>query len=83
MNNIKINKVAAHYFNEDCSPIKCPKCDSIKINEKILGMIDLFQGIGPVCETEYICECGECVGHWAYGCWNPQFLDYFLENNKL
>ena len=71
------------YFEDNGSPIKCHKCDSIKIEEKITGVVDVFQGMGPTCEAEYFCECGECVGYWAYGSWHPQYRESFLANAEL
>lgn len=71
------------YFNKDGSPIKCPKCNSINITEKIISMIDVYQGMGPISEAEYYCECGECVGFWSYGSWYPDAKRNFeMINNK-
>lgn len=66
------------YFDDDGASIKCPKCQSIKFTEKILGVVDVYQGMGPTCEAEYICECGEIVGFWAYGSWDPSFKDSYI-----
>jgi len=68
------------YFNPDASPIRCTKCNSTNFTEKLIGVVDVFQGMGPACEAEYFCQCGECVGFWAYGSWHPQYLDAFLES---
>ena len=51
----------------------CWKCGSTKIQEKVVGFIDVYQGMGPPCEIEYRCECGEVVGFRAYGYWDPRF----------
>jgi hypothetical protein len=59
----------SNYFDDDGAPVKCPKCQSIKFTEKILGVVDVYH------EAEYICECGEIVGFWAYGSWDPSFKD--------
>ena len=42
-------------------------------------MVDFYQGQGPVCEAEHVCECGECVGYWTYGQWDPQYRQAFEE----
>jgi hypothetical protein len=76
-------RLVRDYFTEDGAPKKCPKCDSPKITEKILAVVDVFQGMGPTCEAEYFCECGECVGFWAYGSWHPQYRESFPANASL
>ncbi len=68
------------YFYDDGSPKKCPKCGSTKIMEKVMGVVDVFCGMGPTCEAEYYCECGECVGFWAYGSWYPEYRQSFNAN---
>lgn len=73
-------RLGRDYFEDDGAPIKCPKCDSMKITEKIIGVVDVFRGMGPTCEAEYFCECGECVGFWAYGSWHPQYRESFPAN---
>lgn len=70
------------YFEQDGAPKKCPKCKSKKFTEKIIGVVDLFQGQGPICEVEYFCECGECVGFWAYGSWDSRYKDGFIEKKE-
>ena len=70
------------YFEQDGAPKKCPKCESKKFTRKVMGIVDLFQGQGPVCEAEYFCECGECVGFWAYGAWSPRYMEEFTERLK-
>lgn len=69
------------YFEPDGAPIKCPKCDSKNIQEKILGVVDVYHGMGPTSEAEYYCECGECVGYWAYGSWYPSYKREFEEGS--
>lgn len=73
-------RLVSDYFEDDGAPKKCPKCDSTKITEKIIGVVDVFQGMGPTCEAEYFCECGELVGFWAYGSWHPQGRESFIAN---
>ncbi len=66
------------YFENDGAPKKCPKCNSTKFTEKIIGVLDVFYGMGPTCEVEYYCECGKLVGFWAYGSWHPEAMrDFF------
>jgi len=65
------------YFESDGAPIKCPKCNSMNIHEKILGVVDVYNGMGPTCEAEYYCECGETVGFWGYGSWHPSYKREF------
>ena len=78
---VGVPRLVRDYFDEDGSPKKCPKCDSTKITEKILGVVDVFQGMGPTCEAEDYCECGECVGFWAYGSWHPEVMREFIANS--
>ena len=49
------------YFEEDGAPKLCPKCGSDAFTEKVIGIVDVFQGQDPVCEVEFYCQCGECV----------------------
>ena len=69
------------YFEPDGAPIRCPKCGSTKTTEKVISVVDVYQGMGPTCEAECYCECGECVGYWAYGSWDPHFRMDFTERN--
>ena len=72
---------SSDFFNDDGSPKRCPKCNSFNFTKKVLGILDVYQDTGPICEAEYFCECGKCVGYWAYGSWDSVFLDTYLENN--
>ena len=73
----------SEFFHEDDCPKKCTHCGSSKFKTKVLGVVDVYQGMGPVCEKDLICECGECVGFWAYGYWDPCFADEFKRIHKL
>jgi hypothetical protein len=68
------------YFEEDGAPKLCPKCGSDTFTEKVIGIVDVFQGQGPACEVEFYCQCGDCVGFWAYGTFSPQCKDAFIAN---
>ena len=70
------------YFEDDGAPKKCQKCESPKIIEKIIGVVDVYQGMGPTCEAEYYCECGELVGLWSYGSWHPQERKSFIATEE-
>ena len=70
------------YFESNGAPKKCVKCGSTKITEKIIGVVDVYCGMGPTSEAEYFCECGECVGFWAYGSWHPHYKNDFEEQLK-
>lgn len=70
------------YFTCDGAPKRCPKCNSENFTRKVIEIVDLFQGQGPVCEAEYYCECGECVGFWVYGAWSPEYKEEFAERLK-
>ena len=74
-----MSKNIRDYFAEDGEPIKCPHCDSTKITEKVIGVVDVYYGSGPTCEAEYYCECGKCVGFWAYGVWCADYERMFVE----
>ena len=73
-------RVVSDYFDDDDSPRKCPKCESTKFVTKPLSNVDVYEGMGPICEEETYCECGECVGFWAYGYWCPDFRLSFIAN---
>ena len=60
------------YFEDNGAPIKCPKCQSIKFIEKIVGIVDVYK------EAEYYCGCGEIVGFWAYSKWDSYFRDSYI-----
>lgn len=68
----------SEYFEDNGAPKKCPKCNSTEITEKVIGVVDVYCGMGPTCEAEYFCECGECVGFWAYGSWHPEYRRAFV-----
>lgn len=58
------------YIHEDLEPIKCEHCDSTDLEDEN----HIVEELGTHCTTEYdkICKsCGETVGHWAYGYWQP------------
>jgi len=80
--SVGVQRLVRDYFEEDGAPKKCPKCDSTKITEKIIGVVDVFQGMGPTCEADYFCECGEHVGFWAYGSWHPDNMREFIANTS-
>jgi len=62
------------FFENDGSPKLCTRCGSEKIEEKILGMVDVLNGMGPTSELECICaNCGSILGYWAYGAWDCSF----------
>lgn len=77
---VDVDALVRDFFEDDGAPKKCPKCGSTTITEKVMGAVDLFYGTGPTCEAEYFCECGECVGFWAYGYWHPDYRDAFISN---
>lgn len=63
-------------YTEDGQPIKCPGCGHETINEEVVSMVDAYQGQGPVSEAKYICgNCKEVVGYWAYGHFDPAYMD--------
>ena len=68
-----MNKIS-EYFEKDGAPKKCTVCDSANFKDHILGVVDVYQGMGPTSEMEVICKnCGEILGYWAYGGWHPEF----------
>lgn len=66
------------YYKEDGQPIKCFSCGSTNIEEKIVSSINY-----TACEVRYDCgDCGEDVGYWAYGYFDPQYAKYFAEGGE-
>ena len=58
------------YYDDDLTPLKCTKCDStsIKDDNRQVGGWNIPDGV--LTEYDAICaDCGEIVGHWAYGNW--------------
>ena len=55
------------YINNEGAPLKCRKCGSSHITTGN----EYYENYGVI-EYDAICvDCGEVVGHWAYGYWNP------------
>lgn len=64
-------------YADDGSPIKCPECGHTEFTEKMRDFIDFGVGAGPVTEIEYFCgSCGESVAYWAYGSFDPAYLNH-------
>ena len=67
----------ADCYTEDGQPMKCWKCGGTEITEKVRDMLDVWCGQGPVMEFECVCgNCGESVGYWAHGYYDPGYMDY-------
>lgn len=59
------------YLAEDLTPIKCYKCGSTKIESENMEIGGWNIPTGVVTEYDAVCqECGEVLGHWAYGGWS-------------
>ena len=59
------------YYTDDGCPIKCFTCDAINIKSRTVDII-----ANCVCETAYYCDdCGEDLGYWAYGSFNPYYKE--------
>lgn len=70
---IRLFNVKRGYYNEEGKPLVCPFCDCGKIDEHIVGLIN-----NDVCEIDYKCsKCGKRVGFWAYGSYDPDYMDTF------
>jgi DNA-directed RNA polymerase subunit RPC12/RpoP len=68
-------------YADDGSPIKCPECGHAEFTEKMRDFIDFGVGAGPATEIEYFCgACGESVAYWAYGSFDPAYLDHKQAN---
>ena len=73
---------------EDCyaadgTPIKCPECGHTEFNEKMRDFIDFGVGAGPATEVEYFCgACDVSVAYWAYGSFDPAYLDHKQANTE-
>lgn len=58
------------HYNLDGSPKKCYLCNGKEFVTHIVA-IDAY----VVSETKIICKCGEIVGYWAYGHYDPCFAN--------
>ena len=68
-------------YADDGSPIKCPECGHAEFTEKMRDFIGFGVGAGPATEIEYFCgACGESVAYWAYGSFDPAYLDHKQAN---
>lgn len=71
-------------YSEDGAPVKCWNCGSREQREVVRSMVDMFQGQGPVCEYEVFCvTCGEGIGYWAYGAFDPGYVRDVTDNAKV
>lgn len=69
LENKDVTQKEDKYYKDDGEPIKCTKCESKELSMKILDYI-----ANVPCEQECRCpECGEIVGYWAYGSWDPVY----------
>ena len=70
-------------YSEDGAPIKCCKCGSEQITEKVTNTLDVGVGRGMPMEFECVCDqCGEVVGYWAYGYYDPSFMTAIATKEK-
>ncbi len=61
------------FYETTGNPIRCWKCFSANINDRIVGTLDG----GIPCEVHYDCkDCGEELAFWAYGSYDPQYAEY-------
>jgi hypothetical protein len=69
------------YYTEEGCPIKCMACGHDVIRERVIAMVDFYNGMGPPCEIEYVCEaCGTVAGYWLYGVYDPGFMGDVVPN---
>lgn len=60
----------SEYYQENCCPIKCLKCQSTELEDRILDTLDGH----TILEYSIHCSgCGTMVGYWAYGYFDPSF----------
>lgn len=72
------NVLTDEYFLDNGHPIKCPFCECEIIKSAVKDYIDVGVGRGIPCEEEFYCgneECEETIGYWAYGSYEPCFLE--------
>jgi len=66
------------YYGEDGKPIKCTCC-----NGNTFYSVSKDDLNGQVTEYEIICStCDETVGYWAYGSFDPSFMNNIGGINK-
>ncbi len=71
-------------YTADGTPIKCPECGHAEFNEKMRDFIDFGVGAGPATEVEYFCgACDVSVAYWAYGSFDPAYLDHKQANAQV
>lgn len=58
------------HYNLDGCPHTCFKCKGNEFRDHIVA-IDAY----VVSERKIICKCGEIVGYWAYGHYDPCFAN--------
>lgn len=58
------------HYNQDGCPHTCRVCKGKDFITKIKA-IDAY----VVSEREIVCKCGEVVGYWAYGHYDPCFAN--------
>lgn len=74
-------QLRAEYFTPEGCPSRCMHCGSHDISVKVTDSIDVGVGGGGIpCEEEHHCtNCGETLGQWAYGSFNPAFPETLPE----
>lgn len=54
-------------ITKELEPIKCEACGADKYRDKTTDSLDYLE-----VEKNRICNnCGEVMGSWSYGCWQP------------
>jgi hypothetical protein len=66
-------------YTEDGCPVICVHCGSARIAESARDYLN-----GIPCETAYVCtDCGNTVGYWAYGNFDPGYREAAIARASL
>jgi hypothetical protein len=81
---VDVNVSRLDCYAADGAPVRCWKCGSTEQREEVRSMVDVLYGQGPVCEYEVFCAaCGEGIGYWAYGSFDPGYVRDATANAEI
>lgn len=64
------------YYKDDGTPLRCRHC----LSDNLIS-VTKCEINGTICEFAVDCNhCGKNVGYWAYGYYDPSYLNGFPDN---